>query len=97
MHIMFSHIGKQLATRRAGSAVRNTIIEGIENNENIIFDFDGVEMVSNSFADECFAKLIFHFDLPKVKQHTTFQNASPFIKAVIANSFKERLQSLHTA
>lgn len=44
MHIMFSHIGKQLDTRRAGSAVRNTIIEGIENNENIIFDFAGVEI-----------------------------------------------------
>lgn len=97
MHIIFSHIGKQLATRKAGSAVRNTIIEGIENNENIIFDFAGVEIVSNSFADECFAKLIFHFDLPQFKQHTTFQNASPFIKAVIANSFKERLQSLYTA
>ncbi|WP_276360206.1 hypothetical protein [Daejeonella sp. H1SJ63] len=41
---MFSHIGKQLDTRRAGSAVRNTIIEGIENNENIIFDFAGVEI-----------------------------------------------------
>lgn len=39
MQIMFSHIGKQLATRRAGSIVRNTIIEGIENNQNIVFDF----------------------------------------------------------
>jgi hypothetical protein len=73
MHIMFSHIGKQLVTRRAGSAVRNTIIEGIENNENIIFDFAGVEIVSNSFADECFAKLIFHFDLPNLSSIPHFK------------------------
>ncbi len=96
MRIEFSHIGKQLSTRVAGATVRRQIIQGIEKNESIIFDFSGVEIVSNSFADECFAKLILEFDLPKVKAHTTFQNASPFIKAVIANSFKERLQALHS-
>ncbi|NVM64469.1 hypothetical protein FHW88_002758 [Mucilaginibacter sp. SG538B] len=96
MRIEFSHIGKQLSTRVAGSAMRKQIIRGIEKNEKIVFDFSGVEIVSNSFADECFAKLMIHFDLPVVKKHTTFQNASPFIKAVIANSFKERLQMIHS-
>ncbi len=95
MLIEFSHLGKQLSTRVAGAAMRKQIIFCIEKNERIIFDFSGVEMVSNSFADECFAKLVLDFDLPKVKEYTTFQNASPFIKAVIANSFKERLQALH--
>ena len=95
MRIEFSSIGKQLSTRVAGATVRKQIIQGIEKNERIVFDFSGVEVVSNSFADECFAKLVLDFDLPKVKEHTTFQNASPFIKAVIANSFKERLQALH--
>ena len=95
MRIEFSHIGKQLSTRLAGATVRKQIVTGIEKNEHIVFDFSGVEMVSNSFADECFAKLVLDFDLPRVRQYTTFQNASPFIKAVIANSFKERLQALH--
>ena len=95
MRIEFSHIGKQLSTRVAGASVRNTIISSIEKNEKVIFDFSNVEIVSNSFADECFAKLMIDFDLPRIKAHTTFQNASPFIKAVIANSFKERLQALH--
>ncbi|HEK21111.1 STAS-like domain-containing protein [Mucilaginibacter sp. HC2] len=95
MRIEFSHIGKQLSTRVAGAAMRKQIIQGIEKKEKIVFDFSGVDIVSNSFADECFAKLMIHFDLPVVKEHTTFQNASPFIKAVIANSFKERLQAIH--
>ncbi|WDF77124.1 STAS-like domain-containing protein [Mucilaginibacter sp. KACC 22773] len=96
IRIAFSHTGRQLSTRVAGAALREKIIEGIENDQKIIFDFAGVDIVSNSFADECFAKLMLHFDLPVVKEHTTFQNASPFIKAVIANSFKERLQAMHT-
>jgi hypothetical protein len=95
MRIEFSHIGKQLSTRVAGAAVRKKIVQRIKMNECVVFDFTGVEIVSNSFADECFAKLMVEFDLPKVKEHTTFQNASPFIKAVIANSFKERLQAIH--
>ena len=94
-HIEFSHIGKQLSTRVAGANMRRQIIVSIEKKEKIIFDFSGVEVVSNSFADECFAKLMIYFDLPVVKEYTTFQNASPFIKAVIANAFKERLQAIH--
>jgi hypothetical protein len=96
MRIEFSHIGTQLSTRIAGAAIRKKIVQSIERNEKVIFDFSEVEIVSNSFADECFAKLMLDFDLSKVKEHTTFQNASPFIKAVIANSFKERLQALHS-
>jgi hypothetical protein len=75
--------------------MRKKIVQYIEKNERIVFDFSGVEIVSNSFADECFAKLMVDFDLPRVKEQTTIQNASPFIKAVIANSFKERLQAIH--
>ena len=97
MHILFSTIGKQLSTRMDGAVVRKKIAKGIEQNQWIVLDFDGVEVVSNSFADECFAKLMLDFDLPTVKAHTTFKNATPFIKAVIANSFKERLHTMHMA
>jgi len=78
-----------------GAAVRNKIAEHIASGERVIFDFDGVEVISNSFADECFAKLLLDFDLPFIKAHTTFQHANPFIKATIANAFKERLRAIH--
>ncbi len=95
MRILFSHKGRHLSTRIDGAHSRREIEAAIERGEKVELDFDGVEVVSNSFADECFAKLMFEFDLPRVKAHTTFINASPFIKAVIANSFKERLQAIH--
>ena len=97
MRIVFSDMGKHLSTRMDGAIMRDKIASGIEMGERIVLDFEGVEMVSNSFADECFAKLMLDFDLPTVKAHTTFKNASPFIKAVIANSFKERLHAMHMA
>lgn len=97
MIIEFKHIGKQLGTRVAGALVREQILDALKKEQKVIFDFTDVDVVSNSFADECFAKLTLFFSLDEVKENTHFQNASPFIKAVIANSFKERLSLLHSA
>lgn len=89
--IEFGHIGTHLGTRFAGASVREKITSLFKATDKFVFDFAGVETVSNSFADECFAKLIFEFEFEDIKSKTTFQNASPFIKAVIANAFKERV------
>ncbi len=89
--IEFGHIGTHLGTRFAGASVREKIEAVFETTNKLIFDFAGVETVSKSFADECFAKLLFKFEMDKIKEKTTFQNASPFIKAVIDNEFKERI------
>lgn len=95
--IEFKNISSQLGTRIEGESIRNTIVMAINNKEKIIFDLAGVEIMSNSFADECFAKLTLFFSLETIKEFTHFQNASPFIRAVIANSFKERLSQLQSA
>lgn len=97
MILNFSDIGSSLGTRELGLKTRNQIVAALNENQKIVFDFTGVEVVSNSFADECFAKLVLFFDFNKVKQNTTFQNTSPFIKTVIANAFKARLSVLHSA
>ncbi|MCD2424934.1 STAS-like domain-containing protein [Niabella pedocola] len=92
MNIQFKNIGIHLGTRVHGAEIRSQIVEAMKQSDKIVFDFSDVETVSNSFADECFAKLTLFFSLDEVKSKTTFVNASPFIKAVIANSFKARLQ-----
>lgn len=91
MTIQFKHIGLHLGTRVHGVEIRSEIVEAMKQSDKIIFDFEGVETVSNSFADECFAKLTLFFSIEEIKAKTTFVNAIPFIKAVIANSFNERL------
>jgi hypothetical protein len=91
MTIQFKHIGLHLGTRVHGAEIRGEIVEAMKLSDKIVFDFEGVETVSNSFADECFAKLTLFFSMEEIKAKTTFINAIPFIKAVIANSFKARL------
>jgi hypothetical protein len=94
--IEFKNISSQLGTRIEGESIRKNIVVSLHNNEKVIFDLAGVDIMSNSFADECFAKLTLFFNLETIKEFTHFQNASPFIRAVIANSFKERLSQLQS-
>ena len=94
MKIEFCHFGNHLGTRFAASSIREKIVLSFNDTDRFIFDFTGVETVSNSFADECFAKLIFDFDFQEIKNKTSYQNATPFIKTVIANAFKERLSQV---
>jgi hypothetical protein len=94
MRIEFGSIGTHLGTRFAGASVREKIERNFESVDKFIFDFVGVETLSNSFADECFAKLIFKFEMSDIKEKTTFEGANPFIKAVIANAYKDRLSQM---
>ncbi len=89
MTIQFKHIGLHLATRVHGAEIRSQIMEQLKTADKITFDFEGVGTVSNSFADECFAKLTLFFTIEDIKAKTTFINATPFIKAVIAYAFKK--------
>lgn len=97
MTIRLGHIGVHLETRFAGASIREKIISSFNETDKFIFDFTGVETISNTFADECFAKLIFNFKREEIKEKTAFQNASPFIKAVIVNAFNERLSQMEIA
>ena len=68
MVFQFINIGTSLGTRVKGEEVRKQLVQLLNEDQNIIFDFSGVEIVSNSFADECFAKLIFSFPMEKIKK-----------------------------
>lgn len=91
MVIQFKNIGIHLGTRVLGAEVRSDIIDAIKTSDLVVFDLSEVETISNSFADECFAKLTLLFSMEEVKSKTTFINGTPFIRSVIANSFRERL------
>ena len=45
----------------------------IEQNDLVVLDFTGVNVVSNSFADECIAKLLLTMSLADLKSRTTFR------------------------
>jgi hypothetical protein len=94
MVISFKSFGSSLGTREMGGEIRRGLLENIKSHDLLVFDLEGVEVVSNSFADECFAKLLLDFELADLKKKTTFKNASPFVQKAISFAFNERLNQL---
>ena len=62
----FVTIGENLGTRVLGEKVRNMLLPMILGNEKVVLDFEGVNVVSNSFADECLAKLLLSMPLEEL-------------------------------
>lgn len=93
----FRDFGEHLGTRQLGLKVREQLWPLIQGDEKVCLDFEGVDVVSNSFADECIAKLLHSMTLEELKQHTTFSGLNDFARKNIALALKRRMQSLEVA
>lgn len=87
----FVTIGENLGTRMLGEKVRNMLLPMIQGDEKVVLDFEGVDVVSNSFADECLAKLLLVMPLEELKKRTTFRGLNDFARKNIAVAFKRRM------
>lgn len=97
MEIKFGNIGSSLGTRFLGKKLRLEIEESISNNDFVVFNFEGVNSISHSFSDECFAKILINTSLEDLKANTTFKNTNALIKKTIAFTIKERTSLLVTS
>ncbi len=89
----FRNVGDNLGTRMLGEKVRMQLLPIIQNNDKVVLDFEGVDVVSNSFADECLAKLLLVMTLDELKQRTTFVSVNDFARKNIAIAFYRRLSA----
>lgn len=87
----FRDFGENLGTRPLGQKVREQLMPLLQKDERVMLDFTGVNVVSNSFADECIAKLLLTMSLAELKAHTTFRGLNP----VAAQSVLTALQRRH--
>ena len=92
----FKEIGENLGTRQLGAKVREQLLPLISANDKVVFDFEGVNVVSNSFADECLAKLLFSMSFEELKQRTTFVSVNDFARKNIAIAFRRRMAVMET-
>ena len=90
----FVTIGENLGTRLLGEKARNMLLPLIQGDEQVVLDFEGVDVVSNSFADECLAKLLLVMPLDELKKRTTFRGLNDFARKNIAVAFKLCLLSM---
>lgn len=89
----FRDFGENLGTRPLGKRVREQLLPLLEQNERVVLDFTGVNVVSNSFADECIAKLLLTMPLADLKSRTTFRG----LNSVASESVLTALQRRHLA
>ena len=82
----FITVGENLGTRKLGEKTRNELLPLLRGDERVILDFEGVNIVSNSFADECLAKLLLFMPLEDLKKKTTFRGLNDFVLQRLAVS-----------
>ncbi len=93
----FRDFGEHLGTRQLGKKVSQQLWPLIQGDEKVCLDFDGVDVVSNSFADECIAKLLLLMSLDELKQRTTFTGLNDFARKNVALALKRRMQVIAVA
>ena len=90
----FIDYGTDFGTRDMGQKLRQKLLALIESGEKVILDFTGVNVVSNSFADECLAKLLLIMPLAELKAHTTFKGLNPVASQSVLTALQRRHLSM---
>ena len=86
----FREFGENLGTRQLGQQVREKLMPLLAGDERVVLDFTGVDVVSNSFADECIAKLLLTMPLSELKARTTFRRLNPLASESVLTALRRR-------
>lgn len=90
----FSKYGTNFGTREMGAKIRHELRALIDQGFSVALDFSGVNVVSNSFSDECIAKLLLEMPIDKLKRFTTFRNLTQMAERSILVALQRRYKML---
>ena len=90
----FIEYGTDFGTRDMGQKLREKLLALINSGEKVVLDFTGVNVVSNSFADECLAKLLLEMPLDELKRHTTFRGLNPLAERSVLVALQRRYRMM---
>jgi len=90
----FINYGTDFGSTIMGQKLRQKLLSLIKENDKVVLDFTGVNVVSNSFADECIAKLLLDMPLDQLKQHTTFRGLNPLAERSVLVALQRRYKVL---
>lgn len=94
MELKLKETGKILGLRETGSRLRQIIESAIKKEESILIDFEGVESVSSSFADELIAKVYLEIGKEKFVKLIKLKNVDDFAKTIINSCIRDRLKTV---
>ncbi len=92
----FSQFGTDFGTRDMGAKIRQQLRPLLNGNDVVVLDFTGVNVVTNSFADECIAKLLLEMSLDELKKCTTFRGLNPLAERSVLVALQRRYRVLQT-
>ncbi len=75
--------GDFLGTRELGVEIRQEIINILKINSSVTIDFEGINMISHSFADEFVGKLVGELTSNIFKDKIRFSKVAPEIAPII--------------
>ena len=91
----FIEYGTDFGTRDMGQKLRHKLLALINAGDKVVLDFTGVNVVSNSFADECIAKLLLEMPLDELKRHTTFRGLNPLAERSVLVALQRRYKVMN--
>ena len=95
--IRFADLGSTLGLRKLGQPIREEILLHLKEGRKLTFDFEGVNLISSSFGDECFGKLLHSIDLESLKENTSFKNTNEVVRMVILLALRQRSSGYQAA
>ena len=86
----FADYDTDFGTREMGARLREKLLPLVKGDERVVLDFTGVNVVSNSFADECIAKLLLEMPLEELKKRTTFRGLNSMAEKSVLVALQRR-------
>ncbi|MFN0034089.1 MAG: STAS-like domain-containing protein [Saprospiraceae bacterium] len=84
-------------TRESGKRIRTDLINMFnDTKKGIVIDFDGLSVVSSSFADELVGKMLVHFGFFGFNQIVRLKNMNQTIQAIVERSVAQRMAEAFT-
>ncbi len=94
MELKLKETGEILGLRETGNRLRKLVESAIKQEEPVLIDFEGVESVSSSFADELIAKMYVEIGQEKFISLIKVKDANSFVKTIINSCIKDRLKAV---
>lgn len=89
--LKLNETGSILGLRELAKELSSHLRNAISSETKIILDFENVESISSSFADELIAKVFIEVGCEKFINSVKIKNANSFIRTIINSSINERL------
>ena len=86
----FADYDTDFGTREMGARLREKLLPLVKGEERVVLDFTGVNVVSNSSADGCIAKLLLEIPLQELKKRTTFRGLNPMAEKSVLVALQRR-------